>query len=184
MKIRWWVPLVAIVAAWLLTILAPYCPGGELEGQTFDDPYADAVVAVSGKTGDSLFLYVLPIQPDSALVARAWAHDLECTGLSASPGSTLDEVTFLVMPAGSITVDGHAVWGYHFTSGMTLLDSAIVNDFWTIAHELMHQLLQGPPPWQGGPHPWWPFAFPCELMSGQHSPAGMIMGGSRPPVKP
>jgi len=173
---QWNWPIIAYFVVLLVAAAISRCKAQEIN--------ADRAVSVGGHTAmDSIMEQALDVHPDSATIARAWQYDLACSGLSPQPGSALNDVTFVVIPAGTLYVDGRAVYGYHFSNGLTLLDAGFFNDFWLLAHELMHQLLRGPPVDQGGPHPWWPFAFPCELMAGQNTPGGMIMSGGRPPIK-
>lgn len=115
---------------------------------------------------------------DTALARAAWNYDLACTGLTPQPGGALDDVTWVVVHTGSLYVGhfSHAIglWVYPDT---IVIEADAVRTPWVLAHELLHHLLRGPPPDQGGPHPWTPFAFPCQLMGFQHAAAG-IMGGS------
>lgn len=116
----------------------------------------------------------LHLQPDTALTRDAWDYDIECTGISPMPGYGFEDVLFVVVTTYSLFFNRAYAYGY-WADGVILLDSAFYEDPWLLRHELMHQLLVGPPISRGGYHPWNPFAFPCELMTFQHVPGG-IMG--------
>lgn len=106
---------------------------------------------------------------NAALADSAWELDLGCTGLTPQFGGQLHDVTWIVVKNGSLYVDHFApAVGLWLAPDTIIVDSAFANVKWVLAHELMHHLLRGPPSDQGGPHPWFPFAFPCELMAGQH----------------
>jgi len=121
---------------------------------------------------------------DSAAVATAkflafadsqWQYDLACTGLTPQPGGNLSDVKWQIISHDWL-FEGHSfLLGLWIPPDTIRLDSAYAADAWIVRHELLHHLLRGPPPDQGGPHPWAPFAFPCQVMPFQHA-AGGLMG--------
>lgn len=137
-------------------------------------PSAPGVAAAQTRPDDVRYGTPLwGVEPDPRLVRAAWAYDLDCTGLSPTPGYTIDEVVFTVVPAKTLNVNGVWAYGYWAHNRMIFLDERALANKWTLRHELMHLLLRGPTPFQGGWHPYWPFAYPCELMSTQHPGIGV-----------
>lgn len=116
---------------------------------------------------------------DSAFVRQAWAYDLACTGLTPQPGGELADVVWIVLPPGTLYIDhnSHAL-GLWVAPDTILIEQEATDVRWIVEHELLHHLLRGPPADQGGPHPWAPFAWPCQLMGFQHAVGG-IMGNER-----
>ena len=111
-----------------------------------------------------------PRMLDSTFVAAQWQYVTLCSGLTPQPGGRLEDVHWRIV-APHPRIDSYAppiASGAWIAPDTILLDSISVFNVWVMRHELMHQLLRGPPLDQGGPHPWYPFAIPCQLMPGQH----------------
>ncbi len=108
--------------------------------------------------------------PDTAFVKAQWEYVLACTGVTPQPGGKLEDVTWVIVPHGSMNTHTLTISGtWDNADGHTIrLDEWSTGSAWVVRHELLHHLLRGPPSDQGGPHPWAPFAFPCNVMPFQH----------------
>jgi len=109
-----------------------------------------------------------PTVLDSAFVATQWEYVLLCTGLTPQPGGRLHDVNWHIVPNDFFRKKHALFYGLWIHPDTIVLDSISAQNVWIMRHELLHHLLRGPPPDQGGPHPWFPFAVPCEVMAGQH----------------
>lgn len=162
-----WKPwAIGLVLTWLTASVAVWVAWG-----CSDASYRG--ISVDGDTGRAAILRAaVPLQPNPRLVVNAWRYDVACAGVPRFRNPGVSNVAFVVVPAGSIRVDRWPAYGYHFDDGLILLDAAYFDDFWLLAHELLHHLV---PPHGGDAHPWIPFGWPCQVMSGQHSLGGVIM---------
>ena len=102
--------------------------------------------------------------PDPASLRAAWSYVQSCSGARPLPGHDLPHMTVLVSP--ELEEGGHHILAVWSPGDTILVDSASVGVEWVIRHELLHALLQGPPP-PSPPHPLEPFAIPCHLLERQ-----------------
>lgn len=124
----------------------------------------------------------IPLNPIK--VQAAWEYDKLCSQIEPEVGGDLEDVQWIIYPADSHHDEaGNRILGEWIRPDTIRLDSVYADSSWVIAHELLHHLIHGRHEY-GNPHPWVPFAFPCQLMEWQHY--GGIMqytphkGGSRP----
>lgn len=115
---------------------------------------------------------------DGTFVADQWAYDLACTGLTPQPGGQLKDVIWFVGSNESMSVGHVVLHGLWVHPNIIYINEIDVHNEWVVRHELLHHLLRGPPLDQGGPHPWAPFAFPCQVMPFQHVSGGLMGANS------
>lgn len=108
----------------------------------------------------------IPLNPIQ--VQAAWEYDKVCSQMEPVPGGTLEDVKWFLYPADSHhDKQGDRILGEWIAPDTIRLDSLYADSSWVIAHELLHHLINGRHP-AGYPHPWVPFAFPCQLTDWQH----------------
>ena len=99
--------------------------------------------------------------PAPAGADSLWQAMRACSQAPVQPGGNLTDVVW--MRDSLLQLDRfHNGFGNWLPPDTIVLDNAHVNYQWVIAHELLHQLLRGPP--GKDRHPFNPFWFPCKIM--------------------
>lgn len=101
-----------------------------------------------------------------ALADSAWRFVRQCSHFVPEPGGDLKDVHWFV--ADILTHTQHEIDGLWIPPDTIVLDITTFNYFPVIAHELLHQLMRGPP--LQNQHPYLPFVKPCGLMPERNKP--------------
>lgn len=132
------------------------------------------LLAIPAKGQDSIQIdgtkvHVAKVNLDSAYADSLWTYDKLCSGLDSLNGHGLRNVTWFF---GNL-LETKSDYGYWLRDSI-ILDTALNNSLMKIrndiiAHELLHQLLQGRVPKQNtfktdSLHPFYPFIYPCRLV--------------------
>lgn len=108
--------------------------------------------------------------PNLLKVAAAWEYDKTCSQIAPESGGDLSDVQWIIYPADTRHDEaGNRIFGEWLPPDTIMLDSVYADSSWLLAHELLHHLIHARQDIERGePHPWVPFAFPCQLMEWQH----------------